>query len=119
MERKKIEVPAEVLIGLEAVRLSGKTNMLDAPRVIELAFEMGHYATALWVHESRKQYAEGVFRGFTASEMETGATAPPNSRTPSRHDAQHGASDRTVGKPSDECDPSDTCEGGENPCVDR
>ena len=68
MERKKIELSTEVLTGLEAVRLSGKTNMLDAPRVIELAFEMEHYATALWVHENRKQYAEGIFRGFEAAE---------------------------------------------------
>ena len=68
MERTKVRVPADVLEGLEAVRLSGKTNMLAVPRVIELAFEMGHYATALWVHENRKQYAEGIFRGFEATE---------------------------------------------------
>ena len=68
MERKKIELPAEVLAGLEAVRLSGKTNMLDVPMVVELAYEMEHYATALWVHENRKQYAEGIFRGFEATE---------------------------------------------------
>ena len=68
MERTKVRVPADVLEGLEAVRLSGKTNMLDAPRVIELAFEMERYATALWVHENRKQYAEGIFRGFEAAE---------------------------------------------------
>jgi len=68
MERTKVRVPVDVLEGLEAVRLSGKTNMLDAPRVIELAFEMEHYATALWVHDNRKQYAEGIFRGFEATE---------------------------------------------------
>lgn len=68
MERTKVRVPADVLEGLEAVRLSGKTNMLDVPRVVELAYEMHHYATALWVHENRKQYAEGVFRGFEATE---------------------------------------------------
>ena len=68
MERTKVRVPVDVLEGLEAVRLSGKTNMLDAPRVIELAFEMERYATALWVHENRKQYAEGIFRGFEATE---------------------------------------------------
>lgn len=68
MRRTRVRVPADVLEGLEAVRLSGKTNMLDAPKVIELAFEMEHYATALWVHENRKQYAEGIFRGFEATE---------------------------------------------------
>ena len=68
MERTKVRVPADVLEGLEAVRLSGKTNMLAVPRVIELAFEMEHHATALWVHENRKQYGEGIFRGFEATE---------------------------------------------------
>ena len=112
MERKKIEVPAEVLTGLEAVRLSGKTNMLDAPRVIELAFEMGHAEAAFWVHENRSPYSYGIFQGFAA-------VASPKKCGPSRHVAQHGASDRTVGKPSGEVTPGDTCEGGENPCVDR
>ena len=112
MERKKIEVFAEVLTGLEEVRLSGKTNMFDAPRVIELAFEMGHVEAAFWVYENRPRYAEGVFRGFAVSEPEAEATATSNNRTPSRHVAQHGASDRTVGKSSQEPDPDDTCEGG-------
>jgi len=111
MERTKVRVPADVLEGLEAVRLSGKTNMLDAPRVIELAFETEHYATALWVHENRGLYSQGIFRGFAAAAL-------PNNCGSSRHVAQHGASSRTVGKPSDECDPGDSCEGGENPCVD-
>jgi len=112
VERKKIEVPAEVMTGLEAVRLSGKTNMLDAPRVIELAFEMGHVEASFWVYENRGLYAHGIFQGFAAVDS-------PNKCTPSRHVAQHSASDRMVGKPSDEYTPSDTCEGGENPCVDR
>ena len=108
----KILVPTEVLAGLEAVRLSGKTNMLDAPRVIELAFEMGHAEAAFWVYENRGLYAHGIFQGFAAVDS-------PNKCDPSRHVAQHGASDRTVGKSSQERDPDDTCEGGGNPCVDR
>jgi hypothetical protein len=64
MKQAKVRVPANVLEGVEAVRLSGKTNMLDASRVIELAFEMEHYATVLWIHENRRQYSEGLFRGF-------------------------------------------------------
>ena len=112
MERKKIEVSAEVLTGLEAVRLSGKTNMLDAPRVIELAFEMGHVEAAFWVYENRGLYAHGIFQGFAAVDS-------PDKCTPSRHVAQHGASDRKVDEPSGEVTPGDTCEGGGNPCVDR
>ena len=40
MKQTKVRLPVDVMEGLEAVRLSGKTNMLDAPRVIELAFAM-------------------------------------------------------------------------------
>ena len=112
MERTKVEVPADVLEGLEAVRLSGKTNMLDAPRVIELAHEMEHYATALWVYENRGLYAHGIFQGFTA-------VTPLNECDRSRHVAQHDASDRKSDKPSDQCKPDDSCEGGGNPCADR
>ena len=112
MERKKMEVPAEVLTGLEAVRLSGKTNMLDAPRVIELAFEMGHAEAAFWVYENRAKYSEAIFVGFAAA-------APPDNRTRSRHVAQHGASDPDGDKPSDGDEPGDACKGGEKSCVDR
>lgn len=105
MEQTKIPVPADVLEGLEAVRLSGKTNMLDVPMVIELAFEMGHDTTALWVHDNRGLYSQAIFRGVTA-------VASPNDCGPSRHVAQHGASDRKVGKLSQEGDSGNTCEGG-------
>ena len=106
MERTKVPIPANVLEGLEAVRLSGKTTMLDAPRVIELAFEMGHAEAAFWVYENRGLYAHGIFQGFAAVDS-------PDKCGPSRHVAQHGASDRTVGKPSQERDPDDTCDGGD------
>ena len=68
MDRARIRVPTDVMEGLEAVRLCGKTNMLDTPRVIELALEMGHDATAFWVYENRPRYAEGIFRGFESEE---------------------------------------------------
>lgn len=105
MERKKIEVPAGVLTGLEAVRLSGKTNMLDAPRVIEIALKMGHEEAAFWVYENRSLYAHGIFHGFAA-------VASPDKCHRSRHGAQHGASGQMVDKPSDERRPGDTCKGG-------
>ena len=73
MEQTKVKVSADVLEGLEAVRLSGKTNMLDAPRVAQLAFEMEHYATAVWVQDNRKSYAEGLFMGF---ELAKGGESP-------------------------------------------
>ncbi len=64
----RIPIPADVLEGLEAVRFSGKTNMLDIPVVAKLALDMGHPQTALWVHEHQALYAVGVFRGFEATD---------------------------------------------------
>ncbi len=68
MERTKVRVPADVLEGLEAVRTSGKTNMLDVPMVVKLALDMGFPQTALWIHEHQALYAVGVFRGFKATD---------------------------------------------------
>ena len=64
----RIPIPADVLKGLEAVRLSGKTNMLDIPMVVKLALDMGHPQTALWVREHQAIYAVGFFRSFTATD---------------------------------------------------
>lgn len=64
METAKVPIPADVLEGLEAVRTSGKTNMLDVPVVMKLALDMGHPQTALWVREHQALYAVGIFRGF-------------------------------------------------------
>ena len=66
----KIRVPKDVLDGLEAVRQSGLTNMLDRPVVARLAEEMGFEDAAEWVEAHRKEYAEGIFRGFEAEEDE-------------------------------------------------
>ena len=66
MEQIKVPIPTDVLEGLEAVRLSGKTNMLDVPVVTKLALEMGYPETALWVREHQALYVVGFFRGFAA-----------------------------------------------------
>jgi len=62
----RIRVSKGVLDGLEAVRESGMTNMLDRPVVIELAKQMGFEETARWIETHPRDYAEGVFRGFEA-----------------------------------------------------
>jgi len=59
-----IPVPADVLQGIEAVRQSGLTNMLDRPAVADIAEAMGFEAAAAWVREHRDLYARGIFRGF-------------------------------------------------------
>jgi hypothetical protein len=54
--------------GLEAVRLSGLTNMLDRPAVARIAAAMGYAACARWVREHRALYARRVFHGFEADD---------------------------------------------------
>lgn len=70
MKLEPIVIPAAVYEGLEAVRLSGVTNMCDRPRVIELAEMMGYDETATWLREHRDQYATGVFHGFRVVDEE-------------------------------------------------
>jgi len=60
----RIPIPALVWQGIDAVRLSGLTNMLDRPVVARLAGELGYPDAARWIEEHPKEYAEGVFRGF-------------------------------------------------------
>ena len=64
MEQTKIWVPADVLEGLEAIRLSGKTNMLDLPEVVLIAVEMGFFDTAIWIESNRSHYCQRLIQGF-------------------------------------------------------
>jgi hypothetical protein len=63
-ESERVRVPREVFEGLEAVRRGGLTNMLDRPRVAEIAEEMGFLAAAQWAREDRERYARAVFQGI-------------------------------------------------------
>ena len=59
-----VQVTQEVFDGLEAVRRSGITNMLDRTTVLMLAREWGFEATADWIESAgRKTYGELIFRG--------------------------------------------------------
>jgi hypothetical protein len=60
----RIPISALVWQGIDAVQLSGLTNMLDRPVVARLAGELGYPDAARWIEEHPKEYAEGVFRGF-------------------------------------------------------
>lgn len=59
-----VPVPAEVFEGIEAVRRSGLTNMLDRPRVAEIAGEMGFEHASRWVLGNRDLFARAIFQGF-------------------------------------------------------
>jgi len=54
----KVKVPKAVLDGLEAVRRSGLTNMLDRPVVAELAEEFGFEGAARWIRTHRPEFAD-------------------------------------------------------------
>lgn len=54
------------LEGLEAVRGSGQTNMLDLPKVQTIATRLGYLETVLWLEEHQREYTEGLFQGFIA-----------------------------------------------------
>jgi hypothetical protein len=62
--QNRILVSADVLTGIEAVRKSGLTNMLDRPAVIKLAAELGFLETAEWIKQHPRKYAKGIFQGF-------------------------------------------------------
>jgi len=66
----RVRVAPEVFEGIEAVRLSGLTNMLDRPVVAEIAEEMGFEVSARWVREHRDLYARAIFQGFEVDEQE-------------------------------------------------
>ncbi len=69
-----IPVPENVLLGIDAVRKSGLTNMLDRPVVIKLARELGFLETTGWIENNRKLYAEGIFKGFMKTSAQLQAT---------------------------------------------
>ena len=68
----RIPVPRAVYDGLEGVRRSGLTNMLDRPKVAELADELGFPEAADWVREDRGRYAAAVFRGIRTEDDSDG-----------------------------------------------
>ena len=64
LQGDRVRVAAEVFEGIEAVRQSGLTNMLDRPVVAQIAEEMGFAESARWVREHRDLYARAIFHGF-------------------------------------------------------
>jgi len=46
--------------GIEAVRLSGATNMLDRPLVVRIAGELGFPEAARWIETHPKGYCDGI-----------------------------------------------------------
>jgi hypothetical protein len=70
LQGDRVRVAAEIFEGIEAVRLSGLTNMLDRPVVARIAEEMGYEESVRWVREHRDLYARAIFQGFEVVEQE-------------------------------------------------
>lgn len=64
MRINPIEITAKVFDGIEAVRMSGRTNMLDLPEVISIAVAMDFVDAAMWIESNRASYALGIIYGF-------------------------------------------------------
>ena len=69
-----VRVSANVLEGLDAVALSGGTDMTDATEVQALAYRMGYPEAAWWVEYFPNRYGAGLIQGFVVE-------LPPGSRS--------------------------------------
>ena len=63
---RPVTVTADVLEGLEAVWLSGETDMGDMRAVQTLAFRMGYPYTTWWLEFFPNLYIVGLAHGFVA-----------------------------------------------------
>ena len=59
-----IVVDKEVRDGILAVRNTGRTNMFDAEKVKEIAYELGYAETKDWIEDHPSDYSKGIFEGF-------------------------------------------------------
>ena len=57
-----MEIPKYVLDGLETVRSSGLTNMLDRPTVIDIMFSLDYNDAASWLDLNKKEYMEALMQ---------------------------------------------------------
>jgi len=69
-----VKVSANVLKGLDAVALSGATDMIDTMEVQALAYRMGYPEAASWVEHFPNLYGAGLIQGFVVE-------LPPGSRS--------------------------------------
>jgi hypothetical protein len=66
-EREPVQVPADVLEGLEAVRRHLGHNVLDVATIRYFANERGRRPLAIWIHRCPEEYGRGLLDGFQAA----------------------------------------------------
>jgi hypothetical protein len=62
-DREPVQVPADVLEGLEAVRRHLGHNVLDVATIRYFANERGRRALAIWIHRCPEEYGRGLRDG--------------------------------------------------------
>lgn len=60
----KVKVSQKVYDGIEAVRMSGLTNMLDRNMVQVLCNRMGYHETVVWIEENKDKYGQLIILGL-------------------------------------------------------
>jgi hypothetical protein len=66
-EREPVQIPANVLEGLEAVRRHFGHNVLDVATIRYFAIEWGRRTLAIWIHRYPEEYGRGLLDGFQAA----------------------------------------------------
>lgn len=66
--KERVMVSPAVYKGIMAVRDTGKTNMLDRPRVARMARQMDYREAADWISANKKEYARAIFAGLSTPE---------------------------------------------------
>jgi len=61
---QRVPIPEEVFAVIDGIRRSGITNMLDRNMVVEIARQLNFPDEADWIDRHRREFAEGIFRGF-------------------------------------------------------
>ena len=61
MSDERIKVPKKVLEGIEIVRNTGRTNMLDFNAVQVIANELDLYETVIWMEDHKRDWSKVVF----------------------------------------------------------
>jgi len=61
---QRVPIPEAVFAVIDGIRRSGVTNMLDRNMVVEIARQLSFPDEAVWIDKHRREYSEGIFRGF-------------------------------------------------------
>lgn len=61
---EKVKAPRAVIDGLETIRQTGRTNMMDRRVVQMIANELELWEVVVWLEDNPKDYGRGLFHGF-------------------------------------------------------